>query len=684
MDPDKVRTIRSMPAPKTEKDVRGFLGRLNYIAQFISQLTTTCDPIFCLLRKKNPGIWNEECEEAFKKIKQYLLNPPLFVPPIPERSLILYLTITETSMRCVLGQHNETRRKERVIYYLSKKFTKYEARYTVIEKLRCAFIWATKRLCPYMLYHTTWLISKLDPLRYICEKPYLSSRIARWQVLLAEYDIVYMTRKAVKGSAIADHLANNAMEDYEPLNFDFPVEDVLLVEKEKLDWWTMYFDSVVNVCGNGAGAVIISPDKKQYMVSIKLQFGCINYTAEYEACILGLEAALELNIRKMNVYGDSMLIICQVKGEWQTKEEKLRPYQEYLAKLAGEFEEIEFTHLGKEGNQFVDALATLASMTRIDFGHKAYPMGASKIDKKTLRRLAMDFYLDGEILYKKSSDGTLLRCLDEVEAKNALQEVHEGICLTHASRHIMARKIQRVYGDKINAASAPLFNLTSPWLFAMWGIDVIGPVNPKASNGHGFILVAIDYFTKWVEAGSFAYVTQKVIIQKMVVTYKDWHQMLPFALHVYRTAVQTSTRATPYTLVYGMEVVLPLKVEIPSLRVLMDSELEEAKQAKVRYEQLNLISEKRIAVICHHQLYQRRMAKSYDKKVRPRGFQEGDLVLKKILHLPREVQSKWAPNYDGPYVVKKAFSRGALLLSRMDGEDLVRHVNYDAIKKYYS
>ena len=68
-------------------------------------------------------------------------------------------------------------------------------------------------------------------------------------------------------------------------------------------------------------------------------------------------------------------------------------------------------------------------------------------------------------------------------------------------------------------------------------------------------------------------------------------------------------------LVYGMEVVMLLEVEIPSLRVLIDSELEEVEWAKVRYEQLNLISEKRIAVICHHQLYQIRMAKSYDKKV---------------------------------------------------------------------
>jgi hypothetical protein len=73
----------------------------------------------------------------------------------------------------------------------------------------------------------------------------------------------------------------------------------------------------------------------------------------------------------------------------------------------------------------------------------------------------------------------------------------------------------------------------------------------------------------------------KKIIQKMVVTYKDWQEMLPFALHAYRTAVQTSTRATPYMLVYGMEAVMPLEVEIPSLRVLLDSKLEEVEWAKV-------------------------------------------------------------------------------------------------------
>ena len=83
---------------------------------------------------------------------------------------------------------------------------------------------------------------------------------------------------------------------------------------------------------------------------------------------------MELKIKKIDVYGDSMLIICQVKGEWQTKEEKLRPYQEYLSTLPKEFEEIKFTHLGREGNHFADALATLAAMTTIDLKCKVQPV----------------------------------------------------------------------------------------------------------------------------------------------------------------------------------------------------------------------------------------------------------------------------------------------------------------------
>ena len=83
----------------------------------------------------------------------------------------------------------------------------------------------------------------------------------------------------------------------------------------------------------------------------------------------------------------------------------------------------------------------------------------------------------------------------------------------------------------------------------------------------------------------------KKIIAKKTEAYKDWNEKLSFALHAYRTRVRTSTKATPYSLVYGMKVVLPIEVEIPSLRVLREVELEEAKWVQARYEQLNLIVE---------------------------------------------------------------------------------------------
>jgi hypothetical protein len=76
----------------------------------------------------------EDCQKAFDNIKEYLLEPPILIPPVEGRQLIMYLTVLEDSMRCVLGQQDETGRKEHAIYYLSKKFTDYESQYSMLEK----------------------------------------------------------------------------------------------------------------------------------------------------------------------------------------------------------------------------------------------------------------------------------------------------------------------------------------------------------------------------------------------------------------------------------------------------------------------------------------------------------------------------------------------------------------------
>ncbi|RDY07596.1 hypothetical protein CR513_08272, partial [Mucuna pruriens] len=78
----------------------------------------------------------------------------------------------------------------------------------------------------YVLSHTTWLVSRMDPIKYIFEKLALTGKIARWQVALSKYDIFHVTQKVINGSVLADYLAHNPLVDYQPMRHDFPDEDL--------------------------------------------------------------------------------------------------------------------------------------------------------------------------------------------------------------------------------------------------------------------------------------------------------------------------------------------------------------------------------------------------------------------------------------------------------------------------
>ncbi|XP_015161353.1 uncharacterized protein K02A2.6-like [Solanum tuberosum] len=388
--------------------------------------------------------------------------------------------------------------------------------------------------------------------------------------------------------------------------------------------------------GVGIGAVLISPNKCHYPATARLRFFSTNNTTEYEACIMGLNMAINLDVHELLVLGDSDLLIRQARGEWETRDIKLMPYKQCLENLIKMFKSIEFRYIPRFHNELADALATLASML-------PYP------------------------------------------------ELHP---------------------------------MSAPWPFVAWGMDVIGLIEPKASNGHRFILVAIDYFTKWVEAVTFKSVTKKAVVdfvhsniicrfgipkiiitdnatnlnshlmkevceqfkivhrhstpyrpkangaveaanknikkilRRMVQGSRQWHEKLPFAQLGYRTTIRTSVGATPYLLVYGTEAVIPAEVEIPSLRIIVEAEIEDTE-------------------------WQQRMARAYNKKVCPRNFEVGQLVVKRILPHQDEAKGKFAPNWQGPYVIKQVLSKGALELADMEGKAIDTIVNADSIKRYY-
>ena len=122
--------------------------------------------------------------------------------------------------------------------------------------------------------------------------------------------------------------------------------------------WGMIFDGAINVYGSGIGAIIITPRGAHVPFSARLTFDCTNNIAEYEACIMGIEEAIDLRIKNLYIYGDLALIINQIKGEWETRHPNLIPYRDYARRLLTFFNKVELHYIPRDENQMADALAT--------------------------------------------------------------------------------------------------------------------------------------------------------------------------------------------------------------------------------------------------------------------------------------------------------------------------------------
>ncbi|XP_070056726.1 uncharacterized protein [Nicotiana tomentosiformis] len=158
--------------------------------------------------------------------------------------------------------------------------------------------------------------------------------------------------------------------------------------------------------------------------------------------------AIDMNIKELLVIEDSNLLIHQVKGEWSTKNVKILPYLHCMKELCKKFTKIEFIHVPRIQNEFTGALATLSSMIQHPDKNyidpiEEYPENATNGQKQALRRLASHFFLNGEVLYRRTLDLGLLRCVDAAEATRLLEEIHAGTCGSHMNGFTLAKKILR-------------------------------------------------------------------------------------------------------------------------------------------------------------------------------------------------------------------------------------------------
>ncbi|KAG9458163.1 hypothetical protein H6P81_002671 [Aristolochia fimbriata] len=180
IDQTKIDVIQQMPEPKT----------------------------FHLMKKDTPFEMYESCRRAFQNIKDYLMKPPVLMAPTSGKPLLLYIAAQEKSLGALLAQ-NDDQGKERPLYYLSRTMVGAELNYSPIEKTCLALILSIQKQRHYLLAHSTNLISRADPLKSIMSRPMLSGRLAKWALLLSEFEINFIPQKAIKGQGLANFLADH-------------------------------------------------------------------------------------------------------------------------------------------------------------------------------------------------------------------------------------------------------------------------------------------------------------------------------------------------------------------------------------------------------------------------------------------------------------------------------------------
>ena len=278
----------------------------------------------------------------------------------------------------------------------------------------------------------------------------------------------------MKGQALADLLASHPRWSEKKEDEEDEVTYAMTISWNSM--WTMYFDgAAVGQRGGagtsrGAGVVLMDPEGQLHLHAFSLNFFCTNNTAEYDALICGMELAIKLNVKRLLVRGDSQLVIQQVLGNYETKEQQLLVCKARVVSLLKRFDEVLFEHITRSSNRMADALAVLGSRILqfkewtgkpvIWFARQDAPSGAILPDvfpvdnleaksykdwygdvfdylangflpsnsykSRNIRRKAALYYFDGEKLYKRTADGILLRCLTRQESLDAMREAHEG------------------------------------------------------------------------------------------------------------------------------------------------------------------------------------------------------------------------------------------------------------------
>ncbi|XP_022872734.1 uncharacterized protein LOC111391716 [Olea europaea var. sylvestris] len=534
-NPDKIRALASMESPKTKKEVQKLTGRVAALNRFMSRAADKCFPFFKVLRGNRNFEWDEECERAFHELKETLASPPILTKPEHGDTLYLYLVVSQNAVSGVLVK--EVNKAQQPIYYVSKVLLDAETRYTLAEQFALALVMAARKLRQYFQSHPIVVLTN-QPLRHILQKPDVFDRLLKWAIELGEFDIEYKSGPSIKVQALADFIAELTPKPRGPGdNSDNHISNT----------WNIFVDGASNSSGSGAGVIITSPDKiVDIQCALRFEFEATNNEAEYEAVIIALELARNLELEHLKIFSDSQLVVGQIEGTFESKEEKMSLYCLKVHDLQRQFKSCEIIKIPRADNGKADALSRLVFM------------GIDGLERTVHVKLVMEPSITQgvgvmDIVHEPSwmdpiaefinngnlpEDPRLLRsirsrasrCLKPSESARALAEVHEGVCGNHQGARALAFKLIRYgyywptmkknaseyvrrcdkcqrFANVIHSPAEDLTTITCSAPFEQWGIDILGPF-PLARGQLKFMAVAVEYFTKWAEVEPLAIISE--------------------------------------------------------------------------------------------------------------------------------------------------------------------------------
>ncbi|GFZ00843.1 hypothetical protein Acr_14g0004780 [Actinidia rufa] len=462
------------------------------------------DQIQALIAMKSPRnirevqqLTGEESENAFQQLKEYLGSPPLLSVPTSDEDLYVYLSVSPTAISAVLVREEDKIQKP--IYYVSKTLIGAEVRYPRIEKIAYALMIAARKLRHYFQAHSIIVLTD-QPLKQILQRPDTSGRLLKWSIELSEFHIEYKPRTAIKAQALADFLVESTYEDT-PQPETTPLEEEIPKEPARgkdLAHWILFVDGSSNQNGCGAGLVIRAPSGEQMEYAIRMGFKATNNEAEYEALLAGLRVATELGAQSLEVFSDSQLVVNQVQGDYLAKDARMIAY----------LGEVHTTGILTSpsiviANQVLQTEENPTWLDEIIAYLREGILPRDKLQARCLQYRSARYCIFKGRLYKRSFSGPLLRCLRPEEAEYVLREIHKGICWNHSGARSLAKKTirQGYFWPTIDRDAAAYIKKCDK-------CQRFAPVS-RLPHTEMFLIVAIDYFTKWIEAQSLAKITEK-------------------------------------------------------------------------------------------------------------------------------------------------------------------------------